>query len=114
LRNLFGLAALIVALAVPSVAVAASLSNAKGTSCDGIAVWHFVNNQTGGADPGSLTASFSGGLTVTTDPSAVNKNTQHFIVETTGDVTLLDAETDLPGRLVLSDVSCDEGKKGKK
>jgi hypothetical protein len=114
LRKLIGLAVLIVALGIPTAALAATLSNGKGSTCDGAATWHFVNNQTGGAGAGSLTAFFSGGLTVTTGASAVNNNTQHFLVGTTGDVTLLNAETNLPGRLVLSDFTCDDGKKGKK
>ena len=117
MRKLIGLAVLIVALGIPTAAYAASLSNAKGSTCDGVGVWHFVNNQTGGAAAGSLTATFSvDGVTtlITTGPSKVLSNTQHFIVETDGDATLNDAETNLPGRLVLSDFSCDSGKKGKK
>ena len=116
MRKLFGLAVLVAALAVVPVALPAALSNAKGTtSCDGTSIWHFVNNQTDGAAAGSIEVDFSGGLTVTADASAVNKNTQHFFVETTGTVTLLDAETNLPGRLVLSGpVDCDGGKKGGK
>jgi hypothetical protein len=113
LRKLIGIAALIVALGIPTAALAANLHNGQGSTCDGIATWHFVNNQTGGAAPGTLTAIFSTG-TVTTGPSAVNSNVQHFIVQTTGDVTLVNASTNLPGRLVLSDLTCDEGKKDKK
>ena len=50
-----------------------------------------------------LTANFSGGLTVTVEATTVLKNTQHFFVSTDADVTLLGAETNLPGRLLLSD-----------
>ena len=114
MRKLIGIVALVVALGIPAVALAADLHNGQGSTCDGIGTWHFVNNQTDGASAGSLTAYFSGGLTVTVGPSAVNKNVQHFIVQTTGGVTLLDAETGLPGRLVLSDFTCDDGKKDKK
>jgi hypothetical protein len=113
MRKVFGLAALIAALAVPATVVAADLQNAKGTtSCDGISTWHFVNNQTGGAtNAGTITVYFSGGLTVTEGASDVNKNMQHFFVQTTGVVTLLDATTNLPGNLVLSGpVTCDDGK----
>jgi len=96
---------------VSSPAVAATLENGNGQSCgDAIGVWHFVNNQTGGAAAGTLTATFSDGTTWTVGPSAVNKNTQHFIVESAG--TLLSATTgSLPGRLVLSDFSCEDVKK---
>jgi hypothetical protein len=121
MRKVFGLAALIAALAVPSAVVAADLQNAQGTtSCDGISTWHFVNNQTGGALPndGEITVDFSIGgvtVTVTADADQVNKNTQHFHVQTTGVATLLDASTNLPGQLVLSGpVECDGGKGGGK
>lgn len=117
MRKVFGLAALVAALVVVPVALPATLSNAKGTtSCDGVSIWHFVNNQTGGAtEKGNITVFFSGGVTVTAQASSVNNNTQHFFVETTGTVTLLDAVTDLQGRLVLSGpVNCDDGKKGGK
>ena len=86
--------------------MAADLSNGSGQSCGtATGVWHFVNNQTGGAAPGSLTATFTSG-TCTTPPSAVNQNTQHFFCTASG--ALIDAETNLPGRLVLSDFSCGE------
>ena len=114
MRKFIGLAVLIVTLAVPTVAVAATLSNGNGQSCDGAGTWHFVNNQTGGAAAGMITANFSGGVTVTKGAGAVNQNTQHFFVSTTGGATLLSASTTLPGRLVLSDFACDDDKKDPK
>jgi hypothetical protein len=96
---------LVLAASLTSLVLAASLSNGSGQSCgDSIGTWHFVNNQTGGAGPGALTATI-GGVTQTVAPSAVNKNSQHFIVISAG--TLEDAYTNLPGKLVLSDFSCD-------
>jgi hypothetical protein len=94
-----------------SPAVAAELSNAHGQSCgDAIGVWHFVNNQTGTTTPGTLTATFSDGTVWTVGPSKVTSSTQHFYVESAG--TLQSASTgDLPGRLVLSDFSCEDVKK---
>jgi hypothetical protein len=87
-------------------ALAATLSNGSGQSCgDFVGTWHFVNNQTGGAAPGTLTASFTSG-TVSVAPASVNNKTQHFYVLATG--TLLNASTDLPGRLLLSDFSCND------
>ena len=113
MRKVLGLALVIAALALTPLAVSATLSNGSSQTCDGMAIWHFVNNQTNGATAkGNIEVTFSGGLVVTEEADAVNKNTQHFHVETTGDVTLVDAETDLPGRLQLSDLSCDGGKKG--
>lgn len=95
---------------VSSPAVAATLSNGSGQSCgDDMGVWHFVNNQTGGAPAGTLSATFTDGTVWNIGPSKVLANTQHFIVESTG--TLVSAETNLPGRLVLSDFSCEDVKK---
>jgi len=101
------LALAMVAVAVP--AQAATIENLSGQSCGGdIGTWHFVNNQTGGAPAGLLTATWSSGNTCTVSPSAVNKNTQHFICVASG--TLTSASTNLPGRLVLSDFSCEDVK----
>ncbi|SDS81554.1 hypothetical protein SAMN04515669_2000 [Jiangella sp. DSM 45060] len=105
-----GLTTLIsVAMATP--VVAATLSNGDGQSCPegSVGTYHFVNNQTGGAAAGTLTASFSDGTNWVVGASQVNKNTQHFIVESEG--ALVTASTDLPGRLVLSDFSCGDVKK---
>jgi hypothetical protein len=95
----------LVGLSTP--AIAAELSNGEGQTCESIGVWHFVNNQTGGAAAGTLTASFSDGTSWTVEASKVLNTTQHFYVESAG--TLLDASTNLPGRLVLSDYSCEDG-----
>jgi hypothetical protein len=114
LRKLIGLAVLIVALAIPAAAWAATLSNGNSETCDGVGSYHFVNNQTDGAAAGTLTATFdtpSGTLIITVGASKVSQSNQQFDVETEGDATLVTAETNLPGRLVLSDFSCDGGKK---
>jgi hypothetical protein len=95
---------------VSSPAVAATLDNANGQSCgDGMGVWHFVNNQTGGAAAGTLNATFTDGTVWNIGASKVLANTQHFYVQSTG--TVISAETNLPGRLVLSDFSCEDVKK---
>ncbi|TDD98945.1 hypothetical protein [Jiangella asiatica] len=98
-----------VAIATP--VVAADLSNGSGQSCPegSVGTYHFVNNQTGGASAGTLTATFSDGTVWVVGPSAVNRNTQHFLVESEG--ALVSASTDLAGRLVLSDFSCGDVKK---
>jgi hypothetical protein len=88
---------------------AAGLSNLSGQSCgDAQGTWHFVNNQTGGAAAGVLTANFSTGYQCVTNPSAVNNNMQHFYCYSSG--ALLGASTNLPGRLQLSDFSCETKK----
>jgi hypothetical protein len=87
-------------------AVAATISNLSGQSCGNLTgTWHFVNNQTGGAAPGQLTASWSGGDTCTVGAAAVNANMQHFYCTASG--TLTGASTNLPGRLVLSHFTCE-------
>lgn len=115
MRKLIGLAILVVALGIPTAAWAANLSNGNGQTCDGPGTWHFVNNQTGGTQvPGQLTATFSvAGVneTVTVGATTVLNNTQHFFVSTLEGATLVNASTNLPGRLVLSDFTCDGGKK---
>jgi len=86
--------------------MAVSIGNLSGQSCgDFTGTWHFVNNQTGGAPAGQLTATWSSGDTCTVGPSKVLGSTQHFICTASG--TLTSASTNLPGKLVLSDFSCE-------
>ncbi len=97
----------VVALAGASL-MAASIENLSGQSC-GTATgnWHFINNQTGGATDGTLTATFSSGQTCIVGPSKVLNNTLHFECDGFSG-TLLSASTgSLAGRqLGLSDFSC--------
>ncbi|WP_298829509.1 hypothetical protein [uncultured Piscinibacter sp.] len=97
-----------VALVLGVLAVSASaadLSNLSGQSCGAsTGTWHFVNNQTGGAGPGTLNATWSSGNSCTVSASTVNKSNQHFYCTASG--SLLGASTNLPGRLVLSDFTC--------
>lgn len=94
------------AAAVSVAAWAANISNLSGQSCgDFTGNWHFVNNQTGGAPAGTLTAYWSSGDTCTVSASKVSASNQHFNCSASG--TLLGASTGLPGRLVLSDFTCE-------
>ena len=88
-------------------AMAATIGNLSGQSCGDLSgTWHFVNNQTGGAPAGTLAATWSSGDSCTVGPSKVNASTQHFYCTASG--TLLSASTNLlPGKLVLSDFTCD-------
>jgi hypothetical protein len=109
MRKLMAFGALVLALAIPAVAYAATLDTTKfggliGQCGGGTATYHFVNNQLGGVPNGTLTYSFAGGLSGSTGPSMNNGPTQHFLVTSNG--TLTSASTDLGGKLVLSDVSC--------
>ena len=98
-----------IALGVSCAALAANLSNLSGQSCgDFTGAWHFVNNQTGGAPAGTLSATWSSGDTCTVSASKVNSSTQHFNCIASG--TLNSASTNLPGRLVLSDFTCGDKK----
>lgn len=100
---------LVIAVAMTMVsgsAFAATISNLSGQSCgDLTGTWHFVNNQTGGAAAGALSASWSSGDTCTVGASAVNAKTQHFYCTASG--ALASASTNLPGKLVLSDFTCE-------
>jgi len=90
-------------------AFAATLSNLSGQSCgDASGTWHFVNNQTGGAAQGSLSGLWSTGETCNVLASKVLGSTQHFFCTASG--ALVSAQTNLPGRLVLSDFSCSDVK----
>ena len=109
----------VVALAIPTVGIAADLQEShKGSECKstGLENWHFVNNQTGGATDGVLVAYFltdgpdingalvPGDITLTDDDPEKHGPTLHFNVLTTGNATLVDANTGaIPGKLVLSD-----------
>ena len=87
---------------------AADLQNLSDQSCGLLSgTWHFVNNQTGkNAANGTLVAVI-GGAVCSVGPSKTNQSVQHFFcVGYSGALT--GASTgDLPGRLVLSDFSCD-------
>jgi hypothetical protein len=106
-RSLWLACSAVAALAVASQTVgAATLGNLSGQSCgDFTGTWHFVNNQTGGAPAGTLSATWSSGNTCTASASKVLGSTQHFYCTASG--TLSGASTNLPGKLVLSDFSCD-------
>jgi hypothetical protein len=105
-KKLLGMTAVGVAVgAVCLAAWAASIANLSGQSCGtDTGTWHFVNNQTGGAGQGTLSATWSSGNTCTVSASKVLGSTQHFYCTASGALT--SAVTDLPGKLVLSDFSC--------
>ena len=68
--------------------------------------WHFVNNQVPlGSGTGHLEATFSNGGSCSVDSIKVLTSVQHFYCSAPG--TLLSASTNLGGRLVLSDFTCE-------
>jgi hypothetical protein len=99
-----GLALMLAGSPVPAQAV--NIANLNGQACgEGfVGAWHFINNQTGGAAPGTLNATWDSGDTCTTGPSKLLNSVQHFDCIASG--KLLSASTNLPGRLVLSDFTC--------
>ena len=99
-------AAGIAALGVATLAYAAVIENLNGQGCAPgyVGAYHFVNNQTGGAGAGTLSATWSTGDSCTVGATTVNRSNQHFNCTATGYLTW--AATNLPGRLVLSDYSC--------
>ena len=98
-------------MVIPAAGAADLHFDHVGSSCgDAQGTWHFVNNQTATDAPaGTLTATFSSGVVVAV-ADKVNKHTQHWTIQAAG--TLLGASTDLDGKLVLSDFSCEEPPSG--
>jgi hypothetical protein len=100
---------LVMAVALTMVsgsAMAATISNLSGQSCgDLLGTWHFVNNQTGGAAAGTLSATWNSGDACTVGAASVSKSNQHFYCTASG--SLVNAQTNLPGKLVLSDFTCE-------
>jgi hypothetical protein len=96
----------VVALAGATLMAATLNPSQIGSSCPAgsIGTYHFVNNQTGGAGAGTLTATWDSGNSCTTGPYKVLANTQHFTCTAEGALT--SASTNLPGNLVLSDWTC--------
>lgn len=115
MRKYFAGAVLVAALAIPTVAIAANLHTPHiGTSCPAgfVGTYHFVNNQTDGAQNAGTLNAVIGGVNYSVLAYKVNQNVQHFLIEgAAGAVT--SASTNLPGRLVISDFTCEE-KKDKK
>lgn len=101
---------LAMALSIP--AIAADLHGAHvGTECEnGFASLHFVNNQTEGTTwAGTITVDFDSGPQVVQSADKINRNVQHFWVFSPEGTVLQGASTDLPGMLVLSDYTCNDG-----
>ena len=94
------------AAGVAGAAYSAELANLHGQSCGDLqGTWHFVNNQVpSGSGTGHLEATFSGG-TCSVDSTKVLNSVQHFWCSAPG--TLLSASTNLGGRLVLSEFTCE-------
>lgn len=108
MRAMAGAATVIaLALGVAGSSFAADLANLSGQSCGELTgTWHFVNNQTDGAPAGMLDAGWSSGEACIVGASKVKSRVQHFYCTASGE--LLYAVTDLPGRLVLSDFTCEQ------
>ena len=112
MRKVLILVGLVAALAIPAAATAVDLHEPHlGTGCPSgfVGTFHFVNNQTGGeTDEGTLTAVI-GGTQYVVEAYKVNQNVQHFLIED-AEGSIESASTNLQGRLVLSDYTCEEKK----
>jgi len=109
LERLMAAVALTVAAPMGS-ALAASLNPSQiGSACPAgtTGTWHFVNNQTNGAAAGLLTAVFADAADacVVGPVTPIHRNNQHFYCTGVGG-PLSRASTNLPGNLVLSDLTC--------
>jgi hypothetical protein len=94
-------------IAATIAVLAADLNPAHvGTTGVGTCTWHFVNNQTDGAAAGTLTATFDIGTCTTGPRLPIHRMNQQFFCFTDGEAELLDAFTNLPGTLQLSDLEC--------
>jgi len=105
------LALLIVAAIGGATLMAANIGSTfigQGCAPGFIGSFHFVNNQTGGAGAGQLSATWDSGDTCQVGAYSVLSNTQHFSCMATG--LLTSASTNLPGKLVLSHYTCTDTK----
>ena len=112
MRRILMSLAVVMALAVPTVALAATLDTGKfteyitaGSQCPRGADYHIVNPQSGGVDDSTLDVVFSGsGPQNNVSSYASPGHTTHYLVEGSGTLTF--AENDLSGFLVISGVKC--------
>ena len=116
-RKFVVVAAAAAALAVPMAGISASLQNGNNDTCGTGAVgsFHFVNNHTDGATGGTLTVTFKVGnslVTVTNNDPKVLKNVLQWDVQAQSGAVLVDADSgSVPGKIVLSGLSCTDVKK---
>jgi hypothetical protein len=111
MRKILMLLGVVVALAIPTAALAASLDTSKfgdfiaqGDKCANGAFYHIVHPGPEGGDDGTVTVVFSNG-TVTENSYQSPGKTTHYLVFSTGE--LLSATDDIAaGKLVISGVAC--------
>jgi hypothetical protein len=111
MRKILMLLGLVAALAIPTIALAATLDTGKfgdqiaaGDKCPKGAFYHIVNVQSGGADDATLDVVFSNETKNDVASYQSPGNTTHYLVFSTGE--LLSASNALPGFLVISDYAC--------
>ena len=113
MRKVLTLLAMFAALAIPTVALAATLDTSKfgeyiteGDKCADGAYYHIVHPGPDGGDDGTVTFKFSDQTDPETMPSYQSPGkTTHYLIFGTG--TLEWAEDDIPGvKLVISGFEC--------
>jgi hypothetical protein len=116
MRKILMLLGVVVALAIPTAALAASLDTGKfgdfisqGSACEHGAFYHIVHPGPDGGADGNVTVDFSGTGDGTFPSYQSPGNTTHYLVFGTG--TLVSASDDISsGKLVISGVACKKGK----
>ena len=113
MRKALMLLAMFAALAIPTVALAATLDPSKfgeyiteGDKCPNGAYYHIVHPGPDGGDDGTVTVTFDSGTSPVVEDSYQSPGkTTHYLVFGTG--KLLTAEDDIPGvKLVISGYEC--------
>ena len=111
MRKILTLLGVFAALAIPTIALAATLDTSKfgdyiteGDKCPNGAYYHIVNPQSGGVDDATLDVVFSNETKTNVASYQSPGHTTHYLVFSTG--TLQSAENELPGFLVISDYRC--------
>ena len=119
MRKILMLLGVVVALAIPTAALAATLDTGKfgdfidqGSKCQHGAFDHIVDPGPDAGQTGNVTVDFSGTGDWRNSWIQSPGKTTHYLVFGTG--TLNSAEDDIPaGKLVISGVSCKKGGGGK-
>ena len=111
MRKILTLLGVVVLLAIPTAALAASLDTGKfgdfiaqGDKCANGAYYHIVNPQSGGVDDATLDVVFSNETKNNVASYQSPGHTTHYLVFSTG--RLQSAENNLPGFLVISGYMC--------
>ncbi len=117
MKKILLLVGLVVALAVPTAALSATLKaqHQNVFSCEFGGSFHFIQNQTGTTAPTNiLTATFTGGMVVQNKDKVTPGGVYHWTIDAPPGTLVTATSTIAAGNLVLSDYTCNVKKGGKK